>query len=201
MEKQQLVKPSKLLLFRPELWQPDKNSGKKPYSSNCLSYALNKKSLGFPFWNSFANAAGKKPTCLKDFKLQVSAILPSHEIPPFNLFDTPFDARVKAAFAGMHCIDVDEAESAHLRGEHVFAFSSVYQHFFRKDSDGSWSHKLGRKEPTDCDDRGRKILRLDRAFFEVVNDCIDNPTYSSEYLYFRIPKQGVWVQASTHNPC
>lgn len=187
-----LVKPSKNRVFEPEKWNAQENIG----LIKCFAYAVNAPELGGAYSELMSIQARDEfvlsqnvsaETLRNEFSKQ------GYEKFSINDFSGLFNAKADAA--GLKKIDFDSYKPS--PEDHIIAIHHLKQHYWRLDSDGTWSHKDDVKPATNKDDSGNVIANLEEAKFLYGDALIklkDWPGMRGSVEYYLLPEEGVLVQ-------
>lgn len=160
-----IIKPKLSMQFEPDWW----NHRDRITSSNCLAYALDEPSLGWPYLN-FQSATNSEYNELRSIFMERSNIKSSlyHNI----LFYLAGFERIRS-----HQYDPHK--------KHIIAFSVSMGHYFRLDADKVWSHKPGMSEARNIDDSGNIIYNLENSYFFHQNIDALKKDHALGFLGFR----------------
>ena len=169
------VKPSLAMNFDPKPW----NDPRLARLRNCFTYGLNSPALGKSWENTAPFAEGvppeiayaKRDRLLKSLDARIESSGPN----PTRRLTAKEIEGVRFRIAGFRGIS---KEQINLGYHHVIAFDKDNQHFYRRDADGTWSHKNGETDAINTDFDGKIIHDLERAnlggFRLLVNQRLDS---------------------------
>lgn len=193
-----LVKPSKDRGFRPERWNNPQQVG----LSKCFAYAVNVPELGGAYSELMSSVL--RDEYLKTGSLSEELILSeasNAEYAKIHINDMSRLYNAKASNAGLIKLDMEQYEP--LPSDHIIAIHHFKQHYWRRDSDGTWSHKDDVNPATNKDDAGNIITNLEKAEFLYEGELIPLeywPGMQGSTEYFKIPEKGILVQKPNFVP-
>ena len=196
-----IVKKSLSRVFEPEKW----NDPMIRRRFNCLAYALDDQEIGNRFCPDFrrpdiVDRGGiDLPNVIEKWKTSISKKADNGKFKHhLNVNDALYD-QWYLAYSGLEQISAEQAQSMGAE-EHVIAYSRLKEHIYRKDSDGTWSHKPGAQVARNIDDQRGRINCLEEALWKNYDENgneIFSPhksLYGQENAplqYFRVPESGL----------